>query len=378
MRSAARLLGAGAAVMVIAAGTAAVSPASAAVSGSPPAPPPRTSITVVVTGDVLIHQGRLAREAAAAGRASGVGFDFGPIFAPVAPLIQAADLALCHLETPLATPEGPFRGYPVFSTQPQIVDALIGAGYDACSTASNHSLDSGFAGLVRTLDTMDGKGLVHTGTFRSAQESLSPRTIDVDGVTVGHVAWTYGLNGIPLPAGKEWAVNVSDLARMEVDRLLAAAARARQAGADVVIASVHCCVEYRHDPTPAQVAIAAALLASPDVDLMLGHHAHVVQPFERIDGKWVAYGLGNHIAGQGAGETEDSVIGRFTFTRGPDGRFAVTRAEAIPTRIDLRDGPVRIVDTAARREVHADSFDRVVEILNRRGAAAAGLLIAAQ
>ena len=366
------------AVLVIAACTATTPPAAAVVSVPSAAPPPLTSLTVVATGDVLIHQGRLAREAAAAGRASGVGFDFGPVFAPVAPLIQAADLALCHLETPLATPEGPFHGYPVFSTQPQIIDALIGAGYDACSTASNHSLDTGFAGLVRTLDTMDAKGLAHTGTFRSVQESQAPRIIDVGGVRVGHVAWTYGLNGIPLPAGKEWSVNVSNLARTEVDHLLAAAARVRQDGADIVIASVHCCVEYLHDPTSAQIDIARALLTSPDVDLVLGHHAHVVQPFEQINGNWVAYGLGNHLAQQGSGETEDSVIGRFTFTRGSDGRFAVSRAEAIPTRIDLRNGPVRIVNTAALRGLHADSYDRVVEILNRRGAAAAGLLIVAE
>src|SRR3712207_9542190 len=65
--------------------------------------------------------------------------------------------------------------------------------------------------------------------------------------------------------------------------------------------------EYQHDPSAAQTAIAGALLGSPDVDLVLGHHAHVVQPFERINGKWVAYGLGNHIAQQTRPVTYDSV-----------------------------------------------------------------------
>ena len=108
--------------------------------------------------------------------------------------------------------------------------------------------------------------------------------------------------------------------------MLAAAARARAAGAEVVVASLHCCLEYEHDPTEAQVAAVRALLASPDVDLVLGHHAHVVQPFERIDGEWVAYGLGNHIAEHSTRgyPTEDSVMARFTFTRGDDGRFTVT------------------------------------------------------
>jgi poly-gamma-glutamate capsule biosynthesis protein CapA/YwtB (metallophosphatase superfamily) len=101
----------------------------------------------------------------------------------------------------------------------------------------------------------------------------------------------------------------------------------------VVIASVHCCTEYITHPTATQAAIAHALLAFPYIDLVLGHHAHVVQPFERNNGKWIAYGLGNHIAQQDLPVTYDSVIARFTFTRDPDGRYRVSTAEAIPSLI---------------------------------------------
>ncbi len=316
----------------------------------------------------------MVASAASAGRANGTGYDFSGVFAPVADLINKADLAVCHLETPVSQANGPFRGYPAFEVQPQIIDALAGAGYDTCSTASNHAFDAGVDGLDRTLDTLDAKGIAHTGTFRTIEESRTPRILDVHGVRVGHISWTYGLNGIPRPDGRQWSVNVFDPAGPEVTGLLADAARARQAGADVVVASVHCCVEYLHDPTPAQVELARALLASPDVDLVLGHHAHVVQPFERVNGKWVAYGLGNHIAEQYAGDTEDSVVARFTFTEGDDGRFPITRAEAIPTRIDLGQA-VTVVNTASARDAEAGSYHRVVDILNRRGAAAAGLTI---
>ncbi|SHG85473.1 poly-gamma-glutamate synthesis protein (capsule biosynthesis protein) [Streptoalloteichus hindustanus] len=337
-----------------------------------------SSFTLVATGDVLIHQeGALVRQAAAAGAAKGVGFDFGDVFADVAPVISGADLAICHLETPVAGPEGPFTGYPAFNVQPQIVDALRDAGYDTCSTASNHSLDAGFEGLARTLDTLDAKGLRHTGTFRSAEESQTPLLLDVGGVRVGHLAWTYGLNGIPKPDGKDWSVNLFDPSVPEVEGMLADARRVRQAGADVVIATVHCCEEYVHEPPPNQVEIARRLLASPDVDLVIGHHGHVVQPFERVDGKWVAYGLGNHVAEQGRGVTEDSVVARFTFTKGTDGRYAVTRAEAVPTVIHLGGEVVRVVNTAAHREAHAASYQRVVDVLTSRGAADQGLVIAA-
>ena len=111
------------------------------------------------------------------------------------------------------------------------------------------------------------------------------------------------------------------------------------------------------------------LLASPDVDLVLGHHAHVVQPFEQINGEWVAYGLGNSIAEHSTRgyPTEDSVMARFTFTRGDDGRFTVTKAEAVPLRIELGADEVRVVPA------DPDSFARIAEVLDRRGAVAAGL-----
>lgn len=330
------------------------------------------ALTVVATGDVLLHQkSPLVRGAAAVGRAHGTQFDFSGVFANIAPVIHAADLAICHLETPLAEPGGPFRGYPSFSVQPQIVDALAGAGYDTCSTASNHALDAGFDGLVRTVNTLDARRMGHTGTFRSEAESLTPHILDVDGVRVAQLSWTFGLNGIPEPHGREWAVNDFDATGPQVAGILADAARARRAGADIVIISLHCCTEYKHAPDRTQVAVVAALLASPDVDLVLGHHAHVVQPVERVNGKWVAYGLGNHVAQQRGDATNDSVITRFTFTRGADARFVVTLAEAIPTRIQRSADGVTVVPT----EPDSSSFNRVAKVLGQRHGLDAGLII---
>ena len=320
----------------------------------------------MATGDVLVHQGRALTGGA---ELPGGGYDFSAVFAPVAPVISAADLAVCHLETPVALPGGPYSGYPSFAVQPEIVAALAGAGYDLCSTASNHSLDAGTAGLVRTLDTLDAAGIAHTGTYRSAAESTTPTLIEVDGVTVGHVAATFSLNGVPLPAGREWSVDVVDVP--DVTSVLADAARARAAGAEIVVASLHCCAEYDPEPTAAQEQAVAALLASPDVDLVLGHHAHVVQPMVRVGGEWAAYGLGNALAEHSTRghDTEDSVIARFTFTRGDDGRFAVTRAEAVPVAIELGADAVRLVPADPA------TYDRVTAVLDARGAVADGLRI---
>jgi poly-gamma-glutamate synthesis protein (capsule biosynthesis protein) len=184
---------------------------------------------------------------------------------------------------------------------------------------------------------------------------------------VGHVAGTFGLNGVPLPAGQEWSVDVAPVPAVE--GMLAAAARARAAGAEVVVASLHCCVEYQHDPTEEQVAAVEALLSSPDVDLVLGHHAHVVQPFDQVAGEWAAYGLGNHVAEHATRghPTEDSVAARFTFTRGEDGRFTATVAEAVPLRIEITNEAVRVTPA------DPESRDRIAGVLERRGAVAKGL-----
>ncbi|WP_245161011.1 CapA family protein [Blastococcus sp. CT_GayMR16] len=281
--------------------------------------------------------------------------------------MEAADLAICHLETPVAPPGGPYRGYPSFAVQPEILDALAGAGYDLCSTASNHSLDDGADGLARTLDVLDAARIAHSGTYRTETESVEPTIVDAGGVRVGHVAGTYALNGGGPPAGREWSVEVA--AVPDVTGMLAAAARARAAGAQVVVASLHCCLEYDNDPTEAQVAAVRALLASPDVDLVLGHHAHVVQPYEQVAGEWAAYGLGNSIAEHATRgyPTEDSVMARFTFTRGAEGRFTVTRAEAVPLQIVVGGDDVTV------RPADEANFDRVADVLARRGATAAGL-----
>ncbi|WP_212828477.1 CapA family protein [Catellatospora sp. TT07R-123] len=334
-----------------------------------PAPPspgfaPRT-FTVVGSGDVLLHNGLWAQ---AQRDSPGGGYDFRPILAGVEPVVSAADLAICHLETPLGSPGGPFTGYPVFKVPPQIVPALRDTGYDACSTASNHSIDGGEAGVRRTLDALDRAGIAHAGMARSQAEQDTPTIVTVRGVRVGLLSYSFGFNGIRRPKGKEWLVNL-----LEPDRVRAAARRARQAGAEVVIVSVHWGTEYEHRPNSQQLDVARRLLADGSIDLILGHHAHVVQPFERIGDRWVAYGMGNHISYQGfSDDTRDGVISRFTFTEVEPGRFRVTRAEALPTYMRLNDGPARVLLVSAcpaplQRACRA-SADRSTRVLRSRGA----------
>ena len=221
-------------------------------------------------------------------------YDFDPMFAGVRSLVTGADVALCHEEVPFAAPGQPPQNFPVFAAPPEAAAWIGSFGFDGCTTASNHSLDQGYDGLVRTADLLERAGVAHIGTFRSRAERRRPVLLTTAaGVRIGVVAGTFGTNGFPLPAGREWSVSLWD-----VPNLLAQAHAARAAGADVVVVHLHGGDEYSHQPNAAQTALVERLTRSPDVDLVLGDHAHVVQPITKVHGKWVVYGMGNMVAQQ--------------------------------------------------------------------------------
>jgi len=324
--------------------------------------PPPTTFTVVASGDVLIHP-ELTDQALADG--SGVR-DYRPMLSGVKQVVSAADLAICHLEVPLAGPDGPFSGWPAFSAPPEIATALAETGYDLCSTASNHTLDRGPTGVRSTLDVLDAAGIKHTGSARSAEEARTPRIVEVNGAKIGHVSFTFGFNGLREPGGTPWLAN-----ELDVPDVLAATRAAKQAGADVVIASLHWGNEFQSEPTAQQRSIAATLLEDDSVDLIVGHHAHVVQPFEQVNGKWVAYGLGNHLArhAEPRGTTEEGLIARFRFAKDAAGRWRVDRADYVPTLVDLGP-PIRVLDLTAigNSERKTQALQRVDKVVLSRGA----------
>jgi poly-gamma-glutamate capsule biosynthesis protein CapA/YwtB (metallophosphatase superfamily) len=347
-------------------------------SPSTAAPPPR-SFSLVAAGDVLLHS-PLWRQAEADAAAGGrPGYDFAPLIAGVAPTVSAADLAICHLETPLAPAGGPYSGYPAFSVPPEIAPALAATGFDACTTASNHAYDQGAAGVDRTLDALDAAGIAHAGSARTPAEAATTTLVEADEVPVALLSYTYGFNGIPALGGEAWRSNPIDQAR-----ILGDAAAARQRGAEVVVVALHWGNEYDQQPNQQQQALAPALIRSPDIDLLLGHHAHVVQPMEMIDGEWVVYGMGNMIAHQGTlGPTkEEGLLVRFTFTETAQG-WRATRAEYAPLLTVRGSSPVRTVEVGrlladpaidpASRQRLQEAWDRTSAVVAERGAMQAGL-----
>jgi poly-gamma-glutamate synthesis protein (capsule biosynthesis protein) len=239
--------------------------------------------TLVFGGDVLIHQP--VWEAARVES----GFDFSPMLDPIAPILGAADVALCHLEVTLARPGDPLSSYPRFRAPAELATDIAEAGFDGCSVSSNHALDFGEPGVVATLDALDAARVGHAGTARTAAEDRQPAHYVAGGIGIAHLSYSYGFNGFEPPAGKEWLVD-----RIDPMRVIADAQEAKVAGAELVIVSLHWGAEYRHAVTAAQQEVADALAATPGaVDLVVGHHAHVVQPISKVGGLWVVWGMGN-------------------------------------------------------------------------------------
>lgn len=362
-------------------------PASTA-SATPAAPaaPAGQPFTLVATGDIIPYPSIIQRSADDADQAGE--YDFRKILAGVKPLVSAADLAICHHEIPYGRPGGAYTGYPLFKAPHQLADALKDAGYDSCSTASNHTLDDGYEGLARTLEHLDRVGIPHVGSARSAEEAKAPALMSAGGAKVAQLDYTYGTNGIPLPEGKPWAVNLIDK-----DRILADARAARAGGANVVVLSVHWGTEWQTAPDEQQRELAEALTASrgtdglPDIDLIIGTHNHVPQPYEKINGTWVVFGMGDQVASFVPADKlrgNQSSVPRFTFAPAAAhaGRWEVVKAEFLTQYSDMGP-PFRVVcascaasDTtlsAAKRGEYGRIDQQVTEAVLSRGAGGQGL-----
>ena len=328
-------------------------------------------VSVSMSGDFLLHEG-LWRQAQADAKTTGRGengMDFGPLIAAQKPFLKQADLSLCQMETPVAEPKGPFSAYPAFSVPPQILGAAKEAGYDACTAASNHSIDQGTAGLERTYRALDRAGLQHTGTNLSAKEATAPAIMTAaNGARVAVITGTYGLNG--LTPEKPWQVDMLDPAAM-----IAKAKAARKAGADIVIANMHAGEEYASQPNAQQVKTGRALADSGQFDLVYGEHTHSVLPIEKHNGRWIVYGLGNSVTELSPWYpvNNEGLMVNAVFAR-EGGRWTVRTLRWAPSRI--AEGPYRWCPVGAGSAVPgcataaqaSESRQRTARTVNSMGA----------
>ena len=281
-------------------------------------------VKIAVSGDLLIH-GPVSAQALVYG--NGERYQFRPMLEQVRQIVRKADLGICHLEQPLTS--GVPSGEPVFQAPQGLAGAIAWTGWDACSTASNHSLDGGLEGIDFTLKKLDRVGVAHSGTNSSP---TAPRAamLKAKGVNVALLAYTDLIPGLT-PPEEDWRLNMA-----EPNRILADARQARRNGADVVLVSLHWGIEYQHEPSEFQRKTARQLTASPDVTAVIGQHVHVVQPIKRVNRKPVVYGEGNLLSNQTANccppESQDGMVVTLDVLAGPDG-VEVERVRYVPTEV---------------------------------------------
>ncbi|MHA6483966.1 CapA family protein [Paenibacillus sp. strain BS8-2] len=308
-------------------------PASTLAPTPEPTPPPPVynEAVWIGVGDIMSHSPQLPGSYdVATGK-----YDFTPFFEHVKPILSEGDWVMANLETPIAGPDFGYSGYPTFNAPTELAEALRNAGFNLLSTANNHSLDKGEKGLLKTLEHVHALGFKTVGTAASQADADAHIIVEQNGIRMGLLSYTYGTNGIPIPQGKPYLVNLIDEVKIKSD-----IKKLREAGADLVTVALHFGTEYQFVPNETQTTLARSLAAA-GADIIAGSHPHVVQPYEVVEAldeqgrskqALIIYSMGNFISNQRGDSKDYGVIFKVGIKKNmTDGFTELTEIEAIPT-----------------------------------------------
>ena len=260
-------------------------------------------------------------------------YDFSYVYEDIKNYTSSSDITIGSLETTFAGKEKGYSNYPTFNTPDSLATALKDIGVDVVSLAGNHALDYGYTGLCRTIDVFNNIGLSHLGTYKTAEDQEKILIKDVKGVKIAFINYTYGTNGIPLPSGKDFCVNLidKDFIKKQINQ-------AKEQNVDMIVACMHWGTEYRTTANSEQKDLANFLFEN-GVDVILGNHPHVLEPMEKKtitlqDGTtkdvFVVYALGNFTADQRDEITRDSAILNLTITKNSDSKISIDKVNYVP------------------------------------------------
>ena len=287
------------------------------------------TFTLSAIGDIMCHNTQYND----AYNESTVSYDFSYVFQDISLYSKSADICIGNLETTFAGEEVGYSSYPTFNTPDSLAYELKDIGLDVLSTAGNHSLDKGFNGLSRTIDTLNSADIAHLGTYKTEEDQNKTLIKYIKGIKIAFVNYTYGTNGITIPSDKQFCVNLidEDLMKKQIEV-------AKEENPDIIIACMHWGNEYKTTQNSTQEKLADFLFQN-GVDIILGTHPHVLEPMEKRtvtleDGTtkdgFVIYSLGNFIADQNAEYTRDSIILNLDITKHIDGTISIDNYEYIP------------------------------------------------
>ena len=255
-------------------------------------PEPKQSVTLLFVGDVMGHSPQIS----SAFDEKTQTYNYHDVFESVKPLFNLADITIANLEVTLGGE--PYTGYPQFSSPDALVDAVIDAGVDVFVTANNHTVDRRKAGILRTIDVLNKKGIPFAGSYADAQQrdTTYPLMLEHNGIRLALLNYTYGTNGIPVPSPT--IVNLIDTAQIRTDYQ-----RAQQLKADEVIVCIHWGNEYQRTPSLEQLKL-TRFMHNIGIRLVIGSHPHVIQRMEAsfdtdsTEGRVAVYSLGNFVSNQ--------------------------------------------------------------------------------
>ncbi len=275
-------------------------------------------ISLAMVGDNLIHS-RIYEEANR--NANYNGYDFKPMYSYLKEMISGYDLAYYNQETILGGAEIGPSTYPAFNSPYEVGDAMIDAGFNLVSLATNHTLDRGEKAVINSCNYWDSKeGVMTAGSYCSFEDRNEVQIMEKNNISYSLLSYTYGTNGIPVPSGKEYLVNVwptgwgnpdndstyqayKNTVREDIERV--------RDKVDVLMVAMHWGVEYTHTPTAYQLDM-AQFLADNHVDIIIGTHPHVVMPVTWIDNTLVIYSLGNLLSAQTTVSDYNTMVGLMT------------------------------------------------------------------
>ena len=244
------------------------------------------TIRLVFGGDLMQHMPQIT-----AARQSDGSYDYTASFEYITPLFRDADIAVLNFETTINT-SGRYSGYPMFAAPPAVADAMVEMGIDIALLANNHCCDRSSRGIDSTIDEFTKRRISHIGAYKDSIDYADNNIqyFKCKGVNFALLNYTYGTNGIPIPKGR--IVNLIDTTIIKRD--LRSIPRD---SADCIIACMHWGIEYERKANREQRAL-AELLRREGVDIIIGSHPHVVQPYEADSTHVTYYSLGNLVSNQ--------------------------------------------------------------------------------
>lgn len=287
------------------------------------------TINMTAIGDTLCHNTQYWDAYDSATKT----YDFSYVYKDIENYTKSADITIGNLETTFAGEDRGYSNYPTFNSPDSLATALKNIGLDVITLAGNHALDYGYTGLCRTIDVFDKEGIDHLGTYKTAEDQEKILIEDVKGIKIAFINYTYGTNGIPVPSGKEYCVNLidKDLIKKQIEQ-------AKQENVDMIVACMHWGTEYQTTANSEQKELADFLFEN-GVDIILGNHPHVLEPMEKReitldDGTkkdvFVVYALGNFTADQRDEITRDSAILNLNITKNTDGKISINKVDYVP------------------------------------------------